>query len=824
MSLRKIAGLVYLVCLLAWGQLAFAQSIVIQGKVIDAKSGNPLIFANIIINGGAYGTTTDIDGEYRLTVPSNQIKKISFSYIGYQTFDYPINTPEDLQPFQRFQTIRLVEKPSELAEVVVESGENPANRIIREAVKNRKKNDPEKIASFQYNAYHKFLVTIEEKSTTKDTAQIIAQTVDSSEINLLNHLKTHHLFIAESITERKYIAPDFNKETVLANRIGGLKNPGFIAVATDFQPFSFYKDFIPLMNINYLNPVSPGSTEKYFFAIEDTTYYGSDTVFIISFEPYPDKNFDALAGMLYINTNQYAIQNVVAYSNDPEAMVGFKIEQRYEKLDDYYWFPVQFQADIVFNEIRVSDRKLKGFTRTYLKDIQIHPELRKKEFDEVTLEIDTQLANRPAEYWQKYRVNPLEPKDMKTYTYLDSLGIRMKMDKIVKISEAFSYGRYPIGKLDLDLTNILKVNRFEGLRLGAAFFTNHRWSERYTLGAYAAYGTKDGRFKYGFSGEVALEDRFDIRVGLKYKDDVLEPANVYFLENRPLFGNQAFRYFLTERMDKFKRADIYAFWRPMRDFQMQIGLNTQEMMPLYDYHFQALPQDELLNRFRFSEFSLQVYYARGQEYIGLNKRKLFVRSASPIISFNYIRGGEFLGGKYDYHKLEGKIQYNLLLRSLGASEFQLEAGMIKGDVPYSMLYQGRGLTRQVPLTVDHYFQTMELYEFLSDRYVYLFYIHHFGQLLYKSKSKIFKPELSLAQNIGWGNLSHPESHQGIDFNTLDRVYYESGLLINHILRFKYLNVAYMGLGAGVYFRYGAYARDKFRDNAFFKITTSFSFR
>ena len=826
MYLKKITGLLCLVFLLGFGQNLFAQSITIRGKVIDAKNGNPLTFANIIVNGGTYGTTTDLEGYFSLSLPENQIKRITFSYIGYQTFDYLVNTPEDLKPLQYELNIKLIESTSPLSEILVESGENPAHRIIRLATKNRKKNDPEKIASFQYKAYNKFLVNLEDKKNKIDTVEIITQTVDSSELNLQNHLKNHHLFIAESITERKYIAPGHNKETVLANRIAGFKDPGFMALVADFKPFSFYQDFISILDVNYLSPISPGSTDKYFFNIEDTTFFDQDTVFVISFSPLEDKNFDGLEGLMYINTNQYALQNVIAQTLNSKSLIDFKIEQHYDRLDGYYWFPTQLQADIIFNDLKVSERKLRGFSRTFLKDIQIHPDIYRKDFDEVTLEVDPKAASRAPEYWDRYRVKALEPKDIQTYSYLDSLGKQFKFDRMIRISEAFTTTRLPLGNIDLDLANILKANRFEGARLGAAFFTNHKWSKDYTLGVYAAYGTKDGRFKYGLSGEVNLFNRFDVRAGLQYQDDVREPANVYFIENRPLFSNGLFRYFLTERMDRYRSGEIYLSWRPLRNLQMRVGLNSDEVEPLYEYLFQQQLNDdtETVNRFRFTEISVKLYYAHNQEYMRANQRRLFIKNTFPVVNFNYTRGGEFLGGEYDYHKFEAQIQHNILWRRFGQTNVQLHGGYVQENVPYPVLYQGRGLTRQVPILVDNYFQTMELYEFLADRYVYLFFTHHFGQLLWKTNSNIFKPEFSIAHNMGWGDLQNPDSHTGIEVNTLDKVYYESGFYINNLLRVKYFNIAYLGLGAGVFFRYGPYAKDKFLDNSFFKITTTFSFQ
>ncbi|MFK7979185.1 MAG: hypothetical protein AB8G86_04330 [Saprospiraceae bacterium] len=77
--------------------------------------------------------------------------------------------------------------------------------------------------------------------------------------------------------------------------------------------------------------------------------------------------------------------------------------------------------------------------------------------------------------------------------------------------------------------------------------------------------------------------------------------------------------------------------------------------------------------------------------------------------------------------------------------------------------------------------------------------------------------------LAFGSLENPEIHQNIDFKTLEKGYFEGGLIIENILRFKYLNVAYIGLGAGMYYRYGPYQNEFFKDNVAWglKLSTSY---
>jgi hypothetical protein len=50
-----------------------------------------------------------------------------------------------------------------------------------------------------------------------------------------------------------------------------------------------------------------------------------------------------------------------------------------------------------------------------------------------------------------------------------------------------------------------------------------------------------------------------------------------------------------------------------------------------------------------------------------------------------------------------------------------------------------------------------------------------------------------------------------------------GLMLNNLLRFKYVNILYYGIGAGVFYRYGPNALPAVSDNLAAKIQLTVSF-
>lgn len=89
---------------------SFAQ-IPLTGRILDAADGEPLIGATVALKGVARGTTTDIDGRFRLEAPSEDALLI-ISYVGYLTQEIPVGKQRDFN-------LALEENRSVLDEVVV---------------------------------------------------------------------------------------------------------------------------------------------------------------------------------------------------------------------------------------------------------------------------------------------------------------------------------------------------------------------------------------------------------------------------------------------------------------------------------------------------------------------------------------------------------------------------------------------------------------------------------------------------------------------------------------------------------------------------------
>ena len=88
-----------------------AQDRTISGTVTGEDSGEALPGVNVIVKGTNQGTVTDIEGNYNLSV-ADGAETLSFSFIGYQTQEVPINGQSQID-------IQLGSDTKQLSEVVV---------------------------------------------------------------------------------------------------------------------------------------------------------------------------------------------------------------------------------------------------------------------------------------------------------------------------------------------------------------------------------------------------------------------------------------------------------------------------------------------------------------------------------------------------------------------------------------------------------------------------------------------------------------------------------------------------------------------------------
>lgn len=88
----------------------------LKGRVLDADTKEPIVDANVYLDGTTLGTATDSDGQFLILVPNVIHTNLVVSYISYEQAIFP-------EPFKKLpEVIYLKEKAFGLNETVVKSG------------------------------------------------------------------------------------------------------------------------------------------------------------------------------------------------------------------------------------------------------------------------------------------------------------------------------------------------------------------------------------------------------------------------------------------------------------------------------------------------------------------------------------------------------------------------------------------------------------------------------------------------------------------------------------------------------------------------------
>lgn len=110
----------------------FAQSIHITGTVTSAADRQPIPGVTVQVKGTIQGTTTDLDGVYKLEAPADAT--LLFSYVGMQAVEVPVNK-------RMLINVSLQENKVDLGEIVVVGYSTSSKKLISNAVSVVNEND-----------------------------------------------------------------------------------------------------------------------------------------------------------------------------------------------------------------------------------------------------------------------------------------------------------------------------------------------------------------------------------------------------------------------------------------------------------------------------------------------------------------------------------------------------------------------------------------------------------------------------------------------------------------------------------------------------------
>lgn len=700
-------------------------------------------------------------------------------------------------------------------EIKIVPGENPAHRIIEQVIANRKKNSPTENNSFQYESYSKLNFTMDQNAF----ASIPGDTQDSTLIGLRSFFGSQYLFLMESSSTRQFMPPGRDKETIKAYKVSGFNDPIFATFANEMQSFSFYENQFQLLGKTYINPIALGGTRRYLFIIEDTTIVGLDTTFTISFRPRKGKNFDGLKGQLFINTHGFAVEKVIAQPAEASDAMDVKIIQEYIFIEGRKWFPSKLSSELIMKAFKLSpnlpDSYIVGKGNTYISDIVLDPELRKRDFGNVVIETAEDAGEKSEKDWDSTRFYTLNDQEKRTYTVIDSISGEYKLEQRLNLLSALLESKIPMGYVNLDIRRLINFNQFEGYRLGAGLETSKKLMKRVVVGGYAGWSTRDQTWKFGGFNEYRLYPKKDIRLKLVYQQDLVERgSHEYHAENGFLNSKEIYRQFFISNMEYQRLGELMLSGYVTPAVKVKLIGNYQRIWFTDDYRFNA-HTDKVLTPIEdvdLAETSIELTWVPREKVMQLGVKRVSLGSKYPKIQVKYTHGWKGVAeSDYDYNRLRADISQEVSIRGVGKFNWLLSGAASFDPVPLVLLSVATGTRlKGLGLTVSNTFETMLPSAFYSDRQASLF--TRFTFIGWKTKLKSFAPQLSVHHAIGYGSMQHQSNHN-VNFQTMEKGYYEAGIIVDRLLV-----LGASSFGIGIFDHYGYYADPVFEKNLTFKLS------
>ena len=814
----KVLPLLLLAIILFSAETLFGQSHTLSGKITDERNRQPLAFVNVVINDGQQGVISDIDGRYSITA-NEPITKVKFSSIGYEPKDI------NLQAGQNKCNVALTPKTFELGEVTVEAGENPAHRIIDSLMAHRKANNPNSLESYSYHIYDKMVITVDSSSfgqaVANDTAMQMADLHYFDSI-----MKKSDLMVMETASEVMFMAPDRKLQHVLGTKIAGMKEPTFMYMVSSMQSVSFYDETVSITGTDYVNPISRGSKTRYFFTLESVNPIGQgDSLYVISFHPMRGSSFNGLRGTMTVNSDGWALQSVKASPDVQDGLFKADIQQLYQKVEGQ-WFPKQLNLNLIFPSMVVSmddaSFPMAAIGKSYLNDIEINPDISKRQFSDIEVKVDPDAAFRDETFWAAHRIDSLPERVKATYILVDSLTQGTDIfDRVLGVTEKLmTESALPIGWFNLDIDHIINISSTRGVYLGLGGSTNDRLSRWFSINGSFGYWTRIKSWDYGGGMKLKLNRQRQMELAFQYShrsEPMGEFGGMLELDNGSVFSTDNYKYTFYENIrTRRDRFDLSYSTRFAHHFKAYLSLSRSHKH--YTKQFYLNPSD-VQTEGRFTVAELKLRFAYKEKFLSTPQGIRSLGTLYPIVWVSYQHAfPNVLGGEYEYDRFKFEASKNFYTPYLGVAKVLLQAGYATETCPVMETFNILGTYERFGMYSPGSFSTMRLDEFFCDRFVALYLSHNFSGMLWKTNSPVFKPELSIVTNIGWGDMRRADAYPDKNFKTMEKGYFESGIVINGLLANPMAK-----LGLGVFYRYGPYSLPNVWDNFAWKYSASIGF-
>mgnify|MGYP003335814524 CR=1 FL=1 len=665
----------------------------VGGKITNTQN-EPLAFAGVYAEGTTVGTTSNLEGIYRLELKAGKYKLI-FRYVGYKTLEKQIEVGADNITLD----VQLEQQKYELKEVTVSAGaEDPAYAIMRKAIRMRKHYLTE-VEEYTTDVYMKGM-----QKVTSYPKKFFGQDID---LGPYMDTATGIIYLSESVSRLAFRQPRSHREEMISSKVSG-DSKGFSFNPVSLLLFNFYENNIDFTQRGLVSPLAATAMLYYHYRLEGT--FMENGILINKIEVIPIRKYDPVfRGYIYIMDDSWRIHSadlMVTKDAQLEFIDSLQVKQVYFPVDNV-WMMQSSRFSFVFN---ILGFKGNGYFLGINSDVNIHPNLPPDYFGNEVMKVNADANKKDSTYWNTFRPVPLTKEESTDYyrrdssetirnskPYLDSIDRKENQITLNKIlltgytyRKSFEKKSFSISSL----TENIQFNTVEGWNASVHAGYETEPEDRRSL-------TLDGDIRYGLSnrhlnGFLSASKRYN---PIKHAHWTLKGGTdvVQFNPEKPIgsFLNTLYTLFNEENYMKVYEKHFAALSHSSELFNgmlLQVEAEYADRLPLVNttyYTFNNIrdriytsnnPQnpfddDAAFHRNQSMTVSANLRIRFAQKYVTRPYEKINTESKYPMLHFNYKKSlPHIFGSDCDYDFASAGISDEKSFRLAGTLSYRIEAG------------------------------------------------------------------------------------------------------------------------------------------------------
>jgi hypothetical protein len=799
-----------LLILFAFANNLFSQT-KIDGIVVDSKN-KPVPFASIGFKNSTEGTVANEDGHFYIE-SLKTYSSVIISFDGYSDKEITLIKPINYN----FKVI--LKETQTLKEIVVFRGKtskknNPAIDILRKIWERRRKNGLKIFKQYQYEKYEKVefdMNTIDSaliKSKLFKGMEFIFKKIDTSKITGKTYLP---IFINEALYD--VYGDNVNKKTkefLKANKNSGLQNnDGVNTFLKDlYSDYDIYNNYLTFFDKSFTSPLSRTGIDVYNYVLTDSSFIDKKWCYNINF--YPRRKSElTFKGDFWVADTTWAIKKInlaTTKSANINWVKDIYIEQEFDVMNDSVFL---LTKDYMMSDFSLSkSEKSKGVygkRTTYARNHVFNQPKPVSFFKEEINFVDNSVFDRPDDYWKENRFEKLNKDELGIYKMLDTLKTVKKFQEMYSLVNIFATGY--LKKPNFDYGPVLSAvgyNEVEGFRLRAGGRTFFGPNDTWRVAGYGAYGFKDQKFKYGFSGKWLIGKAKRVILIAGDRNDV-EQIGASLTTSNDILGRSfaTSGLFTTGSNGKLTNVDfsnIEIEIEPIKNVVLRTGFSYRKLKSAnadFNLNFYSdLSQTSIKTILNQPEANFQIDYTPGRRTIGYGVERVNTTARFSRFYVNYSQGFKGAGSSnFNYKKVQLYYKQPIVIGPIGNSDITVEVGKTFGFVPLGLLSVVPG--NQTYFGIPNTFNNLNFYEFVTDTYSTFQWNHDFNGKIFARIPYLRK--LNWRENIGikavYGTISDENktlNASSLIYQSPEKPYWEYNLGIGNIFKFFKIDFSWRG--------------------------------